>query len=125
MFVIDVGRVASQMAHDNVCTAARDCVDGGVLDDGQTLQVSFLCPTKVRSTAVFFFQAADGIPAWCVTGVQTCALPIGLGRVGPSRAGAGRVWQVGDQKSGGEGKSVELGGRRIIKKKKKEEEEET
>src|SRR5258706_11214000 len=27
-------------------------------------------------TAVFFFQAEDGIRDWSVTGVQTCALPI-------------------------------------------------
>ena len=26
--------------------------------------------------AIFFFQAEDGIRAWSVTGVQTCALPI-------------------------------------------------
>src|SRR5690606_41154684 len=29
-----------------------------------------------RSLAVFFFQAEDGIRAFHVTGVQTCALPI-------------------------------------------------
>src|SRR5215204_6592768 len=28
----------------------------------------------------FFFQAEDGIRAHCVTGVQTCALPIAAGR---------------------------------------------
>src|SRR5260221_760558 len=28
------------------------------------------------SRLVFFFQAEDGIRAHCVTGVQTCALPI-------------------------------------------------
>src|SRR5438034_1341007 len=35
--------------------------------------------TSTRSSAttrVFFFQAADGIRDHCVTGVQTCALPI-------------------------------------------------
>src|ERR687893_1272434 len=32
--------------------------------------MTFLCP------AVFFFQAEDGIRDHCVTGVQTCALPI-------------------------------------------------
>src|SRR5260221_2447029 len=29
---------------------------------------------------VFFFQAEDGIRDHCVTGVQTCALPISLGK---------------------------------------------
>src|SRR5438034_11117468 len=29
---------------------------------------------------VFFFQAEDGIRDHCVTGVQTCALPISYGR---------------------------------------------
>src|SRR5947207_4893318 len=29
-----------------------------------------------RMVAFFFFQAEDGIRAHCVTGVQTCALPI-------------------------------------------------
>src|SRR5215211_8083443 len=29
---------------------------------------------------VFFFQAEDGIRDHCVTGVQTCALPIWLGK---------------------------------------------
>src|SRR5436190_2978581 len=40
---------------------------------------------------VFFFQAEDGIRDHCVTGVQTCALPIsrGAGRVHPARAGTG------------------------------------
>src|SRR5438034_5075009 len=31
----------------------------------------------------FFFQAEDGIRDHCVTGVQTCALPISLGLVTP------------------------------------------
>src|SRR5436190_1034238 len=31
---------------------------------------------NVKTTAAFFFQAEDGIRAHCVTGVQTCALPI-------------------------------------------------
>src|SRR5476649_2778540 len=31
---------------------------------------------RVRSLKIFFFQAEDGIRAHCVTGVQTCALPI-------------------------------------------------
>src|SRR5437016_8171857 len=31
----------------------------------------------------FFFQAEDGIRDWSVTGVQTCALPISIGRARP------------------------------------------
>src|SRR5436190_15540189 len=34
---------------------------------------------------VFFFQAEDGIRDHCVTGVQTCALPIYVGGVGAVR----------------------------------------
>src|SRR2546427_5723296 len=32
--------------------------------------------TEVKGSAVFFFQAEDGIRDLTVTGVQTCALPI-------------------------------------------------
>src|SRR5947207_11928291 len=32
---------------------------------------------------VFFFQAEDGIRDHCVTGVQTCALPISAGKLRP------------------------------------------
>src|SRR5256885_17261741 len=81
----------------------------------------------------FFFQAEDGIRDYRVTGVQTCALPIcragpgprgrraGAANAGPTRAGAAEgspPRRRRDRKSGAEGKSVELGGRRIIKKKK-------
>src|SRR5260221_6689456 len=34
-----------------------------------------------ETTDVFFFQAEDGIRDHCVTGVQTCALPICLWRL--------------------------------------------
>src|SRR6266542_6024111 len=79
---------------------------------------------KTDSAIVFFFQAEDGKRGATVTGVQTCALPIssrsrrdrparedrrGEGR---SRRNAGR-----GRKSVVEGKSVDLGGRRISKKK--------
>src|SRR2546428_10811157 len=79
----------------------------------------------------FFFQAEDGIRDLIVTGVQTCALPISSAASSPSDAGAGGAGLAdsgrarapsassGDRKSGVEGKSVDLGGRRIIKKKKK------
>src|SRR5436190_10404548 len=33
-------------------------------------------PEVGRQAAIFFFQAEDGIRDHCVTGVQTCALPI-------------------------------------------------
>src|SRR5438034_10739525 len=35
----------------------------------------------------FFFQAEDGIRDHCVTGVQTCALPISRRREAPARGG--------------------------------------
>src|SRR5262249_56030347 len=36
---------------------------------------------RVREgVCVFFFQAEDGIRDWSVTGVQTCALPISVGK---------------------------------------------
>src|SRR5260221_1612125 len=44
---------------------------------------------------VFFFQAEDGIRDHCVTGVQTCALPICLRRrASRLRAGCGRGWRI-------------------------------
>src|SRR5215210_8966182 len=40
---------------------------------------------KINLCFFFFFQAEDGIRATSVTGVQTCALPIGaLERLGPA-----------------------------------------
>src|SRR5215211_8714305 len=36
----------------------------------------------------FFFQAEDGIRDHCVTGVQTCALPISAARIEARRPGA-------------------------------------
>src|SRR3712207_9488157 len=94
----------------------------------------------------FFFQAEDGIRDIGVTGVQTCALPICaarrdvaveeehaavvggerrerlavLRRVAVARLAVGQVQhrRREDRKSVVEGKSVDLGGRRIIKKKK-------
>src|SRR5215211_5293317 len=48
-------------------------------------------PTPARSwrTSFFFFQAEDGIRDHCVTGVQTCAVPI-------SR----RIWQISHDAAG-------------------------
>src|SRR3712207_9139895 len=88
----------------------------------------------------FFFQAEDGIRNIGVTGVQTCALPIstctassssmratGIAswivsmtvRTAPARSAkdATAAPMVSDRKSVVQGKSVDLGGRRIIKKK--------
>ena len=42
---------------------------------------SSLCEFYVVSVIFFFFQAEDGIRVHCVTGVQTCALPIFLERL--------------------------------------------
>src|SRR6476646_11719956 len=45
------------------------------LDDSQ-LKVLIYCVSVVPVQLLFFFQAEDGIRYHCVTGVQTCALPI-------------------------------------------------
>src|SRR2546428_12149280 len=92
-------------------------------------------------SCVFFFQAEDGIRDLIVTGVQTCALPIwpdqesaarparcrwpapprGAPRRLPCRRHPRRAAGLRrDRKSVVEGKSGDLGGRRIIKKKKEE-----
>src|SRR5258707_2112787 len=36
----------------------------------------WLCSSRALPCCLFFFQAEDGIRDHCVTGVQTCALPI-------------------------------------------------
>src|SRR5882672_12362315 len=46
--------------------------------------IKFAC----RTCGVFFFRAEDGIRDHCVTGVQTCALPISSG--GSGGVGSGR-----------------------------------
>src|SRR5438132_8625407 len=82
----------------------------------------------------FFFQAEDGIRDHCVTGVQTCALPISF-RVAATRSTSSRcgdaesglrfsqtVAALYERRSRSEerrvGKSVDLGGRGIVEKKK-------
>src|SRR5919197_4648435 len=74
----------------------------------------------------FFSSRRRHTISFHVTGVQTCALPIWLGVVVADEEGAGGLREVGrrrarhvgaDRKSVVEGKSVDLGGRRIIKKK--------
>src|SRR6202023_3915462 len=78
---------------------------------------------QTRWTPVFC-QAEAGIRDWSVTGVQTCALPISRPTSPASRPVTwGELFatlyhNLGiDRKSVVEGKSVDLGGRRIIKKK--------
>src|SRR5690606_40219023 len=56
----------------------------------------------------FFFQAEDGIRAFHVTGVQTCALPISSGHAGEADSGLVRsvdgdpatAWRVADAGAG-------------------------
>src|SRR5256885_3165935 len=43
--------------------------------------VSSFCGRSRVDMIIFFFQAEDGIRDYKVTGVQTCALPISVGRV--------------------------------------------
>src|SRR5438034_3088411 len=50
-----------------------------------------LCLTGVR---FFFFQAEDGIRDHCVTGVQTCALPISVAELMLSPMGLSLVSKV-------------------------------
>src|SRR6202008_5141155 len=73
---------------------------------------------------IFFLQAEDGIRDIGVTGVQTCALPIfsNLPIVSDKAESAScklaaTIASGEDRKSVVQGKSVDLGGRRIIKKK--------
>src|SRR5689334_24342270 len=79
-----------------------------------------------RASMFFFFQAEDGIRDGTVTGVQTCALPICTPSVGQLLHEEDVLALVGEDledrlrsEERREGKSVDLGGRRIIKKKKK------
>src|SRR3972149_7565150 len=72
---------------------------------------------------IFFFQAEDGIRDLTVTGVQTCAFPISPIQLAAERLRNKYSKNIThdrdhrDRKSVEEGKSVDLGGRRIIKKK--------
>src|SRR2546429_5291406 len=76
----------------------------------------------ILRTLFFFFQAEDGIRDVAVTGVQTCALPIFVDADVPSDRDVAAdhpdptVLDRSEERR--EGKSVDLGGRRIIKKKK-------
>src|SRR5256885_6905980 len=44
--------------------------------------VHYVTFPEMKCSSLFFFQAEDGIRDYKVTGVQTCALPICLGRWG-------------------------------------------
>src|SRR5260221_4374271 len=46
------------------------------------------CLIDVQKMIIFFFQAEDGIRDHCVTGVQTCALPIYTEAAEPVRFGS-------------------------------------
>src|SRR2546425_12597735 len=75
-------------------------------------------PTStIRSPAIrtFALRPADPVPSRTVALMMTDA-PVAGGVPSPADARAGGSE---DRESGGEGKSVELGGRRSIKKKKK------
>src|SRR5476649_1356657 len=75
----------------------------------------------------FFFQAEDGIRDHCVTGVQTCALPIWSVRQAARNQKKMPAPSNPEPRSEERrvGKSVDLGGRRIIKKKKKKKKNKT
>src|SRR5260221_10691333 len=51
---------------------------------------------RYRSFFFFFFQAEDGIRDHCVTGVQTCALPISLGIIYFFRRKPGKFVDLGE-----------------------------
>src|SRR5476651_2747336 len=99
--------------------SASDCV---TTSRNTLLQILTM---RASCSSLFFFQAEDGIRGIGVTGVQTCALPICGGAGRGARAGHARgahprrPFARSDRKSVVEGKSVDLGGRRIIKRKKK------
>src|SRR5436190_23889271 len=80
----------------------------------------------VKTFDFFFFQAEDGIRDHCVTGVQTCALPI-CRRTSRARAFFRSSARTGHKartrslrsEERRVGKGVDFGGRGIIKKKNK------
>src|SRR5438132_10664141 len=50
------------------------------------MSLEFLSENKALIATFFFFQAEDGIRDHCVTGVQTCALPISAPRRARARS---------------------------------------
>src|SRR5947207_8712583 len=74
VFAIEVNehraRIAREMQADYVLNPAKEDVDAIIMEKTGGLGVDVVLD--------FFFQAEDGIRDHCVTGVQTCALPIYL-----------------------------------------------
>src|SRR5476649_1489533 len=68
---------------------------------------SSACVSVRPSPILFFFQAEDGIRAHCVTGVQTCALPISFDRF-DQLAGAGAGFIFGGELDRSEEHTSEL-----------------
>src|SRR5260221_9975899 len=64
------------------------CIQHTCAHQPQRSELSYcvlLCVSSTYSVVIFlffFFQAEDGIRDHCVTGVQTCALPISSSRIG-------------------------------------------
>src|SRR6202162_1055114 len=97
-----------------------------VLKSPQAIEDNQYSNESVNASFLYLFQAEDGMRDIVVTGVQTCALPI-FRPTGPAPGGHCPTNVSGirghgftfrkDRKSVVEGKSVDLGGRRIIKKK--------
>src|SRR5437588_3709665 len=56
----------------DVCPNRTACSLGA----SRGVELPYTCGSPSISVFIFFFQAVDGIRAHCVTGVQTCALPI-------------------------------------------------
>src|SRR5437588_9531458 len=56
----------------DVCPNRTACSLGA----SRGVELPYTCGSPSISVFIFFSQAVDGIRAHCVTGVQTCALPI-------------------------------------------------
>src|SRR5260221_239377 len=69
----------------------RSCLDRGYKPAGLCVMRPATQLVYFVTICVFFFQAEDGIRDHCVTGVQTCALPISLMTRWPSCAKKART----------------------------------
>src|SRR5436309_9882584 len=97
--------------HASSLISARDWIwfthHGHLLEDGSLLGARLSSPARwdaplssrkassppgAASRGRFFFQAEDGIRDFHVTGVQTCALPISLGRSRFSKSVGSGTW---------------------------------
>src|SRR5438034_42615 len=76
--VRDARTCIGQARQDAVVAASK--LASGASHVRHPVIVAISCDTRARrlsaSAWYFFFQAEDGIRGHCVTGVQTCALPI-------------------------------------------------